>query len=65
MDNINNTFNIAIVIDEVYKVWKVLDLVIYLTDKVDEPQKTMATDRSNTDISSKRGIRCRDISICI
>jgi hypothetical protein len=22
MDNINNTFNMAIVIDEVYKVWK-------------------------------------------
>jgi len=34
----------------------VLDLVIYLTDKVDEPQKTMTTDRSNTDSGSKRGV---------
>ena len=30
MANINNTFNIAIVIDEVYKVWKLWALIRWI-----------------------------------
>ena len=30
MANINNTFNIAIVIDEVYKVWKLWALILWI-----------------------------------
>ena len=30
MDNISNTFNMAIAIDEVYKVWKFRALILWI-----------------------------------